>query len=173
MSRAYIIPIGGLKDGNHSFDFEIGKKFFENFEGSEVTEGELRADISLDKRSTHIDLTIRINGKVNINCTRCLGVFPWPVESESRLLVKFGNNEEEIDPDIIYLPHGENELDLEQHLYEDILLALPISRIHPDDVNGQSTCDPEMLQKLEELKSHDETSTDPRWNELKKLMNDN
>jgi len=173
MSREYIIPIGGLKDGNHSFDFEIGNRFFENFEDSEVSKGDLKAGITLDKRSTHIDLLIRIEGKVEISCTRCLGILSWPVETENRLLVKYGSSMEEIDPDIIYLPHGENELDLEQHLYEDILLALPIRRIHPDDSEGNSTCDPEMMKKLEDLKTDEEHAGDPRWDELKKLMNDN
>ena len=173
MSRAYIIPIGGLKDGNHRFDFEIGNRFFENFEDSEIKKGELTANIVLDKRSTHIDVLISIKGVVEISCTRCLGLFNWPLETESRLLVKFGTGIEEIDPDIIYLPHGENELDLEQHIYEDILLALPISRIHPDDNEGRSTCDPEMMKKLEDLETDEETGEDPRWNELKKLMNDN
>ena len=173
MSRQYNIPISGLKDGNHRFDFEIGNRFFENFESSEVTEGDLVVVVDLEKRSTHIDLYIRIDGSVKISCTRCLGEFSWPVQSESRLLVKFGSIDEEIDPDIIYLPHGANDLDLEQHLYEDILLALPIRRIHPDDDEGKSTCDPSMLKKLEELKAEDERNNDPRWNELKKLMNDN
>lgn len=173
MSRQYIIPIGGLKDGNHKFDFEIGNRFFESFEESEVKEGELAAEVSLEKRSTHIDLLIKIKGSIMISCTRCLEIFPWPVKSESRLLVKFGNSEEEIDPEIIYLPHGENELDLKQHLFEDILLALPIRRIHPDDSEGNSTCDPVMLKKLEDLRISEEPDTDPRWNELKKLMNDN
>ncbi|HEX2967968.1 MAG TPA: DUF177 domain-containing protein [Bacteroidales bacterium] len=173
MSRLYILPIGGLKDGNHNFDFEIGNRFFENFEESEITEGDLVANLSVEKRSTHIDLLIRIEGFVKISCTRCLGIFRWPVKSESRLLVKFGDTGEEIDPDIIYLPHGENELDLEQHLYEDILLALPIRRIHPDDSEGNSTCDPLMLRKLEDLKTGDEPGDDPRWNDLKKLLNNN
>ena len=53
------------------------------------------------------------------------------------------------------------------------MLALPIKRVHPDDKNGKSTCDPVMLKKLEELIIDEETDTDPRWDELKKLMNDN
>ncbi len=31
------------------------------------------------------------------------------------------------------------------------MLALPIKRVHPDDREGNSTCDPVMLKKLEEL----------------------
>jgi uncharacterized metal-binding protein YceD (DUF177 family) len=173
MSRQYNIPIGGLKDGNHRFDFEIGNRFFESFEESEIAEGDLLAVIDLEKRSTHIDIAIEIKGTVKISCSRCLGIFPWPLESNTRLLVKFGSIDEEIDPDIIYLPHGENDLDLMQHLYEDILLALPIRRIHPDDSEGRSTCDPVMLDKLEELRVDEERKNDPRWNELRKLMNDN
>jgi uncharacterized metal-binding protein YceD (DUF177 family) len=174
MSRTYTIPISGLKEGRHTIDFEIDNKFFEKIEESEVTEGSLTVNIVMDKRSTHLDLAIRINGNVRICCDRCLEMFFYPIDSENRLLVKFGKNEEDIDPDILYLPFGENELDLQQHLYEFILLALPIRRIHPNDSEGNSTCDPSMLKKLDELKAQDEESdNDPRWDELKKLMNNN
>ena len=66
-----------------------------------------------------------------------------------------------------------HELDLQQHLYEFIHLALPIKRVHPGDKNGKSTCDPVMLKKLEELIVEEEKEERPRWDELKKLMNDN
>lgn len=174
MSRTYTIPISGIKEGRHTIDFEIDNKFFEKFEGSEVKEGSLVANIVMEKRSTHLDLTIRITGNVRICCDRCLEMFFHPVDSENRLLVKFGKNNEDIDPDILYLPFGENELELQQHLYEFILLALPIRRIHPNDSDGNSTCDPAMLKKLDELRAEDEESeSDPRWDELKKLMNNN
>jgi uncharacterized metal-binding protein YceD (DUF177 family) len=52
------------------------------------------------------------------------------------------------------------------------MLALPIRKIHPDDSNGNSTCDPVMLKKLEDLRV-EESENDPRWDELKKLMNNN
>lgn len=174
MSRTYTIPISGLKEGRHTIDFEIDNKFFEKIEESEVKEGSLAVNIVMDKRSTHLDLAIRITGNVRICCDRCLEMFFYPIDSENRLLVKFGKNDEDIDPDILYLPFGENELDLQQHLYEFILLALPIRRIHPNDSEGDSTCDPSMLKKLDELKVQDEESdNDPRWDELKKLMNNN
>ncbi len=60
-----------------------------------------------------------------------------------------------------------------QYFYEYILLALPIQRIHPNDSRGNSTCDPEMLSKLKEHTVIEEDSNDPRWDELKKLMNNN
>lgn len=173
MSQRYTIPVSGMKEGRHTFDFEIDNRFFEKFEESEIKEGSLEADVVIEKRSTHMDMAISIRGEVKISCTRCLGMLPWPIECENRLLVKFGSIDEEIDPDILYLPHGENDLDLEQHLYDFIILALPIRRIHPYDSAGKSTCDPEMIRRLEELNIEDESGNDPRWDELKKLMNNN
>jgi uncharacterized protein len=173
MSRTYTIPLGGLKEGRHIIDFEIDKEFFELFEESEVKEGSLIANIVMDKRSSHLDLAIRISGNVRICCDRCLEMFFHPVVCENRLLVKFGKTIEDIDPDILSLPVGENELDMQQNIYEFILLALPIKRVHPNYKNGNSTCDPEMLKKLDELIVEEDEEADPRWNELKKLMNNN
>jgi hypothetical protein len=45
--------------------------------------------------------------------------------------------------------------------------------VHPNDINGRSTCDPLMLEKLDELRVDDENESDARWDELKKLMNNN
>ena len=173
MSSSYTIPLGGLKEGHHTIDFEIDKEFFEQFEESEVKEGSLIANIEMDKRSTHLDLVIRVSGSVRISCDRCLEMFSQPVSSENRLLVKFGKSIEVIDPDILSVPIDEHELDLQQQIYEFILLALPIKRVHLADKNGKSTCDPVMLKKLEELLVEEEKDNNPQWDELKKLMNDN
>ena len=173
MSGLYSIPVCGLKEGRHSYDFEIDIEFFDLFEESEIREGTLKAVVEADKRSSHMDLNIRIIGTVMISCDRCLEIFSFPVQSENRLVVKFGRTHEETDTDIITIPADEYELDLKQYFYEYILLALPIQRIHPADRNGKSTCDPEMLEKLKEHVVAEEEKSDPRWDELKKLMNNN
>jgi uncharacterized metal-binding protein YceD (DUF177 family) len=173
MSGSYIVGISGLKEGRHTFDFELDNKFFENFEESEIREGSLVAIVELEKRSSHMDLFIRISGEVEVSCDRCLGNFMYPLDCTNRLLVKFGKKIGEEDPDIISVPADEHELDLQQHFYEYVCLALPIKRVHPDDKNGFSTCDPEMIKKLNELIVDEESEGDPRWDELKKLMNDN
>jgi uncharacterized protein len=173
MSRSYTIPIIGIKEGHHIIDFEIGKEFFEQFEESEVKEGSLIAHIEMDKKTTFIKLSVMVSGKVKICCDRCLEEFFHPVDSENSFHVKFGKSLDESDPDIITVPADEHELDLKQQIYEFIHLALPIRRVHPDDINGNSTCDPVMLKKLDELIVEEQKENDPRWDGLKKLMNDN
>ena len=173
MSGIFALPLSGLKEGLHTFDFEIGKEFFEEFEESEIKEGSLKAVVILEKRSSHLDLQVKISGTVLISCDRCLEMFSRPVECENRLLVKLGKVISEEDPDIVSLASDEHELDLMQHFYEYIHLALPIKRVHPDNEDGESTCNPEMLKKLKELLVVEETEkhNDPRWDDLKKLMN--
>jgi len=173
MSGLYTILLSGLKEGHHTIDFEIDKKFFELIEESEVKEGSLIANIEMDRRTTHIDLIIRVSGSVRVSCDRCLEMFSQPVSSENRLLVKYGKSIDDIDPDVISVSVDEHELDLQQQLYEFIMLALPIKRVHPADKKGKSTCDPVMIKKLDELIIEEEKENDPRWDELKKLMNDN
>jgi uncharacterized protein len=173
MSGSCTIPLSGLKEGRHTFDFEIGEAFFEQFEESEIKEGSLVAYVEMDKSSTHIDMAIRISGSLKVSCDRCLEMFFQPVDCTNRLIVKFGKSIEDTDPDILSLSADENELDLTQHFYEFIMLALPIRRVHPDDNGGNSTCDPVMLEKLKEHIIEEEKHNDPRWDELKKLLNEN
>ncbi len=45
MSGLFTIPVSGLKEGHHVFEFEINNEFFDKFEESEIKEGELAAVI--------------------------------------------------------------------------------------------------------------------------------
>jgi uncharacterized metal-binding protein YceD (DUF177 family) len=173
MSVLCTIPVSGLKDGQHLYDFEIGNKFFEEFEESEIKEGSLSVNIELDKRSSHFDLIVKITGMVRICCDRCLEMFFQSIVCENRLLVKFGKNWDDNDPDIITIPADEHELDIKQYLYEFIHLALPIQRVHPGDKRGKNSCNPDMVEKLNKHIVDEKKENDPRWDELRKLINNN
>ena len=169
----YSIPLAGLKETRYTYEFEIGNHFFGSFEESEIKRGELRAVVVLQKCSTHIELDIVINGKAEVICDRCLEPFYMPLSSANRLFIRQGQNWDEADPDMITMPLDEHEIDLSQFFYEYIHLALPIKRTHPDDPEGNSTCDPEMIRKLNDLLVHGEEKPDPRWDDLKKLTRNN
>ncbi len=170
MSRLFTIEVIKLKPGNHFYEFEIGNKFFEEFEESEIKEGKLRASVGIERASSHADLTISIEGTVNLTCDRCLEIFSYTVCCTNRLLVKFGSVHDESDPDIIIVQANEHEIDLRRSFYEYILLSLPIRRVHPDDENGKSTCNPLMLEKLKEYIVEDRKTENPEWAKLKELV---
>jgi uncharacterized metal-binding protein YceD (DUF177 family) len=96
-----------------------------------------------------------------------------PISAANRLFVRQGREWGDSDPDMVTISPDEHELDLSQFFYEYIHLALPIKRIHPDDSEGHSTCDPEMIRKLEEHVVHGEREHDPRWDELERLTTNN
>jgi len=173
MPGLYSIPLAGLKEARYTYEFMIGDDFFKGFEGSEIKRGEFKAVVDLQKSSTHLELDIVINGRAEVMCDRCLEAFYMPLSSANRLFVKQGREWEEEDPDLVTMPLDEHELDMSQYFYEYIHLALPIKRIHPDDGDGNSTCDPEMIRKLNDHLLHGEAEPDPRWDDLKKLTRNN
>jgi uncharacterized protein len=173
MSGFYSIPLAGLKDTRYTYEFNIGEDFFNVFEATEIRRGELKAVVVLQKCSTHVELDIMINGRVEVTCDRCLEEFYIPVSCTNRLIIKQGREWDESDPDMITMPLDEHEIDLSQFLYEYIHLALPLKRIHPDDSEGRSTCNPEMIRKLGDHLISGKEHHDPRWDELEKLTRNN
>lgn len=169
----YSIPLAGLKEARYTYEFSLGDDFFEAFEGSELKRGELTADVVLQKCSAHYELDININGQVGVICDRCLEEFFMPLSVAGRLIVRQGRVWDDSDPDMVTISPEEHELDLSQFFYEYIHLALPIKRIHPDDSDGHTTCDPEMIRKLQEHTAHGEKEHDPRWDELERLSTNN
>lgn len=164
--KDYEIPYTGLKLGKHNFRFEIGNKFFEAFEYSEVEKGELVAAVELEKQSTMLVLNFHISGTVNTICDRCTEPIDVPVSAEERLIVKFGDEPFEDTDEIIVLPPSEHKVKLGQFLFEFIELNMPQKRIHEE-----GKCNREMIAALNEHRVEDGDVTDPRWEALKALKN--
>ena len=102
-------------------------------------------------------------------CDRCLEDYKQDLESSNGMLIKFGPDWEEVDDEVLTIPHVESRLDLSKLIYEFIHLALPMQRVHQTTDEGKNECDPEMLKKLEEHTTDSEENIDPRWKDLGKL----
>lgn len=174
--KTFTIPFVGLKEGKHQFEFKIDKTFFDFFDYQDFNDASVEVDLELNKKTTLLELNFKISGFVNVNCDVTNEPYDQEVSSEFDLVVKFGDefNDEEID--LLVLPHGAYEVNIQQYIYELIVLAVPSKRIHPGVEDGSLRS--EILDKLEELSPKEEklresdTETDPRWNTLKKLLTD-
>jgi uncharacterized protein len=169
--KRYSIPIRGIGLGKHEFNFKIDSRFFQYFENSEIKEGNLTGNVMVDKKPQVIELNFLIRGVVNIACDRCLEYFDFPVQYSSTVYAKFGNETDKVTDDIIIISNTDQEINVSQLLYDFICLSLPYRRIHPNDKNGESLCNKEMLSILKDFLVRNETKKDrdPRWTELKKL----
>lgn len=173
-NRQFVIPFKGLKIGKHDFVFDIDEKFFDDFEGSEIHRGKIKVELMLDKKPSLLEFDFHLTGFAVVSCDVCLDDVEIPIEFDSKLFVRFGDTSEEQTDEIIVLSHAEHELDVSQYIYEYSHLALPYKRVHPNDKKGKSTCNKEMLKKLNEyLIQEEQENTDPRWDGLKDLLNHN
>jgi len=167
----YKIDFQGLSEGVHEFVFDVDNAFFESIDYSDIQEGTLKTYLVLTKKTQMLELDFKIQGFVNTVCDRCLEELKMPIDFEGQVFVKFSETEQEDTDEVIYLFPGDYELNLSHYIYESIRLSLPLKCVHPEDKDGNSTCNPEMLKKIENLKSDTsaEDLIDPRWSELIKL----
>lgn len=174
--KEFTIPFVGLKIGKHHFEYKIEKTFFEYFEYEEFNDVNVDVQLVLDKKTTLLELNFKISGFVNVNCDLTNEPFNQPIKNEFDLVVKFGDEYNDEFVDILIVPHGTYEVNIQQYIYETIVLSVPLKRIHPGVKDG--TLDSDILKKLEELspklkeEKETEEETDPRWNTLKKLLTD-
>jgi uncharacterized protein len=169
----YTIQFSGLSEGTHLFDFSADKRFFAEFEGSEIEEGSVDIQVELEKRSTYLRLDFIISGEVELACDRCLGNYMQPIKNNYPILVKFTDVETDDTDEVIYLAHGDHQINVAKLIYEFIVLSVPIRRVHPEDKKGNSLCDPEMLKKIDEFRAAEKSDTDvidPRWNDLRQII---
>jgi uncharacterized metal-binding protein YceD (DUF177 family) len=168
--RNFTIPFRGLKDGKHEFEFVADNSFFEQFDLSEVKKGLVRIIVELVKHAQFLELHFRVKGKVTVTCDRCLDPFVLGIEHQAVLYIRFGERSYEQSEEVVILANSANEIRLDQYVYEYIHLALPYQRIHPE-IDGLSGCNPEMMQKLADHTTDEESdSRDPRWDKLKGLI---
>lgn len=175
--KEFTIPFIGLKIGTHHYDYKIEKAFFEYFEYEDFNDADVKVDVTLLKNTTLLELNFKISGTVNINCDITNEPFDQNIKNEFDLVVNFGDEYNDENIDILVLPHGAYEINIQQYIYELIVLSVPIKRIHPGVEDGTLSSD--ILEKLKELspklddeQKEDNKEIDPRWNTLKKLLTD-
>ena len=174
--KEFTIPFVGLKIGKHDFEYKVEQAFFEHFEYEEFNNVNIKVDVELVKKATLLELHFNVSGFVNLNCDLTNEPFNQDIENDFDLVVNFGDEYNDEHIDILIVPHGTYEVNIQQYIYELVVLSVPIKRIHPGVEDG--TLDSEILDRLEELspKLNEEKETkeeiDPRWNTLKKLLTD-
>ncbi len=173
--KEYTIPFTGLKLGEHHFDFEITNTFFAYFEYDEFNDAQVKLDVLLNKKTTLLEFTLNFSGTVNVNCDVTNEPYDQQINGDYHFVVKFGEVYNDENEDILILPHGAHEVNIQQYIYESIVLAVPAKRVHPGVEDGSLKS--EILDKLEELtpdgsEDSENSETDPRWDNLKKLLTD-
>lgn len=169
--KEYNVQFANLKLGEHHFDFKVEQSFFDLFEfDQDFEKPEIDVDLLLIKKTTFMELYFSHQGKLNLICDISNDEYEQSIEGELKVIVKFGHEFDDSDDEVIVIPFGEHSINVAQLVYESILLSIPNKRVKPN-------LDEEELELLEKFSPSekdeidDEKENDPRWDDLKKLLN--
>jgi uncharacterized metal-binding protein YceD (DUF177 family) len=161
--KEFDIHFGGLKLGNHEYNFVLSKPFFDAFDYQEYENYNLEVQLLLEKESRVFNFHFTVQGTVEVPCDVSNELFDLPISAEAILVVRFGDHFDDEDGELVILPNGERNYNVSKFLFDTVVLSIPAKKVHPDlgkanDTNTESPEEPENL-------------IDPRWNKLKNLLN--
>ncbi len=165
----YIISYKGLAVGEYHYNYKVGNSFFEAYENQDIKGANLDVSVVLNKKNTHIEISFDISGQLLLVCDRCMEAFENDFKVVQTIYVKFGEAYAEEDENLYILPEADNDIDLSQFINELVVVNIPMRVVHPDDEEGNPTCQSDILDYINNIKNEGNTIVDPRWNELNKL----
>ncbi|MBU0489296.1 MAG: DUF177 domain-containing protein [Bacteroidetes bacterium] len=153
----YRIQHAGLAIGKHDFRFDLESGFFSSLD-ERFSCATLVSDMVMEKQDRLLILNFHIHGTLELVCDRCGGDVTHTVDSHYELFVKYGNSFVEESEDVIIVPEDSGELDIDQYLYDFASLSIPTFCVHPDDENGESTCDPAVVSLISNIGTEEFTN---------------
>ncbi len=166
--KNYDVDFSGLKNGKHQFKFEVSQAFFSLFDAeTEFSNANLITEVLVDKHSTFLDFRMNTSGTVTLHCDISNEPYEYPLVSEMKFLVKFGEEFDDSNEEIIVIPHHSHSFNIAQLIYEQVLLSIPMKKVSPNLTEEDFT----LLENysLKEIEENIDTTSDPRWDALKKL----
>ncbi len=154
--KQFSIPIKGLKQSFYQFDFQLDKSFFSAFDESVITDGNINVKMELHRKTSHLELNFDFEGTIKSECDRCLVEIDLPVEGQNLIVVKFAEDEQEDEDEIIYIHPEAHELKVAHYIYEYVTLAVPMRKVYDCENDEIPPCDETMLAYLSKNVSDDE-----------------
>ena len=162
------IDIFRMRNQLHQFEYEIDEGFFENFDQDLVGQGRISAKIDLLKNDSFIRMEVGLQGTVKLICDRSLDEFLHPIEESHKVIFKYGEEEREIEHDVVMITRNTQQIDVGQYIFEFISLAIPMKKLHPRFMEHEDEYDP-WVYYSEAPEDEPAADPDPRWEKLKKL----
>ncbi|RAU83411.1 YceD family protein [Pontibacter arcticus] len=176
--RDYEIGIAKLSNKKHFYEFELDDSFFKLFEGEIILGGNLLAKVELDKAEALLTFVFDIKGHVRLTCDRSLEEFDYPIEVTETFRIKYGEQNAELGDDLWQITPGTQSINIAQHLYDYVSLAVPIKKLHPRFLEEEDEEDENDIliysskstgNDAEDGDNNDDEDIDPRWDALKNL----
>jgi uncharacterized metal-binding protein YceD (DUF177 family) len=185
----YNIVLKDISNETQVFEYDLDNAYFKKIDSPEIQKGDVKAKVSVQRKLSTYELQFALEGSVIIPCDRCLDDMTQPIHYKEKLQVKFGNSFSEED-EIVIVPETEGAINIAWFLYEFIVLNIPLKHVH-----ATGECNKTMVTKLKKHITRqkddddddsspidfdddddftpDETQTDPRWDSLQNITENN
>ncbi len=162
--KDFDIAFIGLSNGPHDFEFELDDSFFDLFEYDHYRGLSGKATMKMVKSERVMDLEFAFEGAIQAPCDVTDEPYSQALSNTFDVSVKFGDAYNDENDELLILPHGEHQFNIAQMVYELVVLSIPAKLYGPNAGNG-------LEDYLEEEDEQNENDTDPRWDQLKDLLN--
>lgn len=187
------IDLKNLSDTITTYSYELDRKFFDSIDHEEVRKGNIKAELTVRKTIDAYEFSFHLSGTIQIPCDRCLDEMNQDIDTHDRLIVKLGEEYSEESDVLVIIPESEGAINIAWYLYEFIVLNIPIKHIHEagkcnkgmtskyrkhqavkvsdddEDDDDQLEDDLGADEEIDFSEDLSQETTDPRWDELKKL----
>ncbi|MDR3340385.1 MAG: DUF177 domain-containing protein [Candidatus Symbiothrix sp.] len=180
----YKVDLKNMQQDIQEYEYLLDNQYFTNIGGEDIQKGKVKVSLKVVRKTGLFELSFNFNGVIAISCDRCLDDMDFPIETNSRLIVKFGKDYAEESDEIVVIPELEGIINLAWFLYEFVALSIPIKHVH-----APGKCNKQMTSKLkkhtpktdddsfdlnaddiiitDDDSDTDETNADPRWEPLR------
>lgn len=187
----YKIDLKGMEADSVKYEFVLDNLYFSHIDGPEVQKGKVNVVLIVKKTPRAFEFSFQTEGAVWVPCDRCLDEMELLISSSDKLMVKFGQEYAEEGDSLIVIPEQEGEINVAWFMYEFIALSIPMKHVHaPGKCNKSVTSKLSKHLKTNADEDSDDTfdtgveedivveeeveeQIDPRWNELKKILDNN
>ncbi|MCB9261054.1 MAG: DUF177 domain-containing protein [Flavobacteriales bacterium] len=167
--RDFVLQFGSIKEGKHQFEYHLTDSFFKFIDGSLITNANVVVLLEFERFVNHLQLKFDLKGWVEKECDVCLSTIQYPIKSSQTLLVKMSSSPEEDEAEIVWLPLDAHEIDLTTHLYDFVVLSIPIKVVCKDSLNRKE-CDKEIIKKMSFKEDSAGNENHPEWQKLKDIF---
>lgn len=162
------IKLRGLGQGEHAYTFD--EPAAEYGLGRDEFPGTVASDVAVTVQGKNYLVKIHSSVDGTFPCDRCLEPFTVSLRADATVVV---TEDETLDPEhdqdnLLFLPAGEDSIELNEEVRQRVLLLLPMKKLCRDDCQG---LDAETGEKLTPGTKNRvrENPIDPRWEALRKL----
>lgn len=175
----YKLPLRPLVVGTHKFSFRLTKDFFEQMESTDVRDGDILAEVTVEYTGDVYEIDMHCTGAVTIACDRCLDDMQESIDACYHTAAKYGDCYNDEDETMIEVPRSDSSLDIAHMLYDTVMLDIPIQHMHEEGLCNSAMSD--ILNRHRVIDTQDspeqgqehientDTPNDPRWDALKSL----